>query len=54
MLVMLLTLFSLFLTVALGGIFLVGLHRVVQWAVATLEARRAREVALEEPSLTSH
>ncbi len=39
---MLLTLLSLVLTIVIGGVFLVGLHRVVQWSVATFEARQAR------------
>ena len=40
-----LTLFSLVLTIVLGAVFLVGLHRVVQWSVARFEERgRAQDV----------
>ncbi|WP_375001848.1 hypothetical protein [Aeromicrobium sp. CTD01-1L150] len=53
MLVMLLTLLSLVLTVAIGGVFVVGLHRVVQWIVAAVEAR-GTTTTTEERELTTH
>ena len=52
-LVMLLTLLSLVLTIAIGGIFVVGLHRVVQWVVNAVEARSATAAA-DERELASH
>ncbi len=52
-LVMLLTLLSLVLTVAIGGVFVVGLHRVVQWIVAAVEAR-GTTTTTEERELTTH
>lgn len=50
---MLLTLLSLVLTVVIGGVFLVGLHRVVQWTVATLEARQSRSTG-DDRELAAH
>lgn len=42
-----LTLFSLVLTIVLGAVFLVGLHRVVQWSVTRFEQRgRTHAVAV--------
>lgn len=53
-----LTLFSLVLTIVLGAVFLVGLHRVVQWTVTRLEQRgRTRHLTVEgrdDRELTAH
>ena len=53
-----LTLFSLVLTIVLGAVFLVGLHRVVQWSVARFEQRgRTADVASKgrgDRELTAH
>lgn len=53
-----LTLFSLVLTIVLGAVFLVGLHRVVQWTVTRLEQRgRTRHLPVEgrdDRELTAH
>lgn len=53
-----LTLFSLVLTIVLGAVFLVGLHRIVQWSVTRLEQRgRTQAVAFEgrdDRELTAH
>jgi hypothetical protein len=57
-LALILTLVSLVLTIVVGGVFIVGLHRLVQWVVGVLEARAARPrtvtIATDDRELTAH